>query len=143
MEQGAFAGIESIHLPAGITEDTCQGLTYNEDVPNYVFMAIEDFGKLTRILKPSAIRGFLTKWKRNELTEADQTELSKILKSNLMRTFDTMGEYIPLYEFATNCKIINKQNLYKLLERTASIECRAILLDYSQKYANNSHYNLN
>ena len=101
--------------------------------PKSVHLSFDNLPKLSGEFGRAVIRGFLKKWRCGELNEADTRRVAELIKGNLLRTFDKLGEDIALYEFATENGIITKQNVRKLLERIESAECRAMLLEYSRR----------
>ena len=131
----AFSGIKELPLPGKI-ESEWLGVLMGCTPPEKLLVSIESAGILFSEFKYPIIRGFLKKWKDGELTEAETEQVAGIIKGNLLRTFDKLGDDMLLYEFATETRIITKQNVKKLLDKIRSAECRAILHSYLWELGN-------
>ena len=131
----AFSGIKELILPGKIEPEWLSVLV-GCTPPEKLLVSVESAGILFSEFKYPIIRGFLKKWKCGELSEAETEQVATLIKGNLLRTFDQLGEHMVLYEFAIENNIITKQNVKKLLERIESAECRAILHNYLWELAN-------
>ena len=99
----ALTGLEEIVLPKRFEERSNEILGGKSNLPvaEVVYVSFDCYSKLSGKLKPSAMRGFLKRWKRGELNEDEIQALKSLIKSKLSVTFDTLRENLLLYEFAT------------------------------------------
>ena len=131
---------ECTSLTSVVLPDSIMGLEpkmlmkiFGKTVPGYINVSFKCYGSLKDEIRNSALRGFLKRWGDGELNEEEIAQLAEIVKGKLIKSFGWLGEALALYRFATEFELITKPTLKKLLEKTESLECRAILLEYAHK----------
>ena len=100
--------------------------------PEYIIADLNSFPAFETKFRASLIRGFLYRWRHGELDEQDVTCLVTYIRKRLTSVFKDLCDHLPLYEFMTAYGGIPKRSIGRLLEMTKGIECRALLLEYSQ-----------
>ena len=100
--------------------------------PEYLSVSPECFKELELQYKYCAAKTVLQSWADGELTQAEHFAYAKAFCGSLAKLLDYLGENVELYRFVTRCSALTRYKAKKLLERTDSIECRAILLEYLQ-----------
>ena len=124
--------LKYLRLPKKLEGDVNLIFYFNGLVPEYIMSRVENFPLFDKRLVPSVIRGSLHLWKQGKTDEDENEKLAAYIKRNLMKTFGMLADHLPLYEFMTSEGKIPSRSVDKLIEKTASIECRALLFDYKR-----------
>ena len=107
----------------------------NDRLPKSIGVPVDCYEGVDNRLKLMALRGFHNQWRRGELSEDELSRVAGFLQKRLVRTLGEVGDDPSFYSFAADIGAITKANAKKLLEKTESVECRAILLEYANKFS--------
>lgn len=124
--------LKYLRLPKKLNDKINLAFYYDGYFPEVIVTSVDNFGYFVKRFLPALVRGSLYLWKRGELSRVETEKLADYIKGNLMKVFGALSGYLPLYEFMTSEGKIPSRNVDKLIEKTASIECRALLFDYKQ-----------
>ena len=98
--------------------------------PEYIYTSFKNYNELNDQLKASVIRGFMKEWKDGRTDKAYVEKIAGLIRGRSLRVFKNLYGFLPLYEFVVSQKLLSRTSAEKLLERTESLECRAVLLVY-------------
>ena len=124
--------LKYLRLPKKLNDKINLAFYYDGYFPEVIVTSVDNFGYFVKRFLPALVRGSLYLWKRGELSRVETEKLADYIKGNLMKVFGALSGYLPLYEFMTSVGKIPSRNVDKLVEKTGSTECRALLFYYKQ-----------
>ena len=130
IDVNAFVGVKNITLPRDLVGNVNVYLYKDDVIPECIQMSVSEFELLDKKIQHAAIKGYVRQWEQGTLDEWEQGEVLRIVKEAMPKCFDRIGDDPVLYEYVTANKLLTKRGAEKLLEKTESLECRALVLEY-------------
>ena len=143
IEESAFFGCEGLRsvyltstLKCNINTVFGYALQDGYKVPELIFCDARRCKGLDDDILASTVRGYFYRLDRNALSEDELCGFIEFVKHRLFRLFDIFSGEVRFYKFITAYGLLNQAMLDSVMEKTESLECRAVLLDYRNRSAN-------
>ena len=103
-------------------------------LPELLFYDVRRCKRLDDGILASIVRGYFYRLERNEVGEAELCGFIEFVRERIFRLFDIFDGYAPFYKFAIDYCDLPLSLGNAILEKTKSLECRAVLLQYKNSY---------